>query len=132
MVKLKIAGIAVHQYTVSYSCQASPVEGDNSFYDVNGNNISDIKGDEIQLEISLEGVPDSTAQELSSALMAESFDVEYTNPMPVHGKFRKTSYLAECDDPDPDNPDYEDTSGVEWNIRLTLRSAELVTQQGGL
>ena len=132
MIKLQIAGIPVQQYTVSYSCQASPVEGNNGFYDVNGNYITDSKGDEIRLDVSLEGVPDETAQELSTALMAESVEIDYTNPLPQSGKFRKISYTAECDDPDPDNYDYDDTSGIEWNIRLSLRSAGLVTQQSGL
>ena len=132
MVKTIIGGIAVQQYITHYSCRCPPVTGNNSFFDVNGNWISDKKGNEVILNISLEGVPTSVSQELAKALEADSVDVEYTTPIPAYGTFYKTDYNATCDDADPDNPDYEDTSNIEWSIQLSLRSTSLNAVSGSL
>ncbi|MBQ5320341.1 MAG: hypothetical protein J6K17_14720 [Oscillospiraceae bacterium] len=132
MVKTIIGGVDIQEYITHYSCRCPPVNGNNSFYDTNGNWISDKKGNEVLLNISLEGVPTSVSQQLATVLESDSVEVEYTTPVPSHGTFYKTDYNATCDDADPDNPDYEDTSNIEWNIQLSLRSASLDAVSGSL
>lgn len=132
MVKTIIGGVAVQEYITAYSCNCPPVNGNNGFYDINGNYVSDKKGDEVLLDITLEGVPTKVSKQLASAVAGKSVEVDYTTPVPSHGTFYKTDYNAVCDNADPDNPDYDDDSGIEWNIHISLRSAEIISPSGGL
>lgn len=132
MVKTIIGGIEIQQWIKSYSCQCPPVTGNNGFYDINGDYISDKKGDEVLLDIVLEDVPTPVSVALAKKLEAPSVEVDYTTPVPKHDAFYKTSYSADCDDADPDQYDFEITDGILWTIRLSLRSAGLLIPSGGL
>lgn len=132
MVKTIIGGVDIQEYITSYSCRCPPVNGNNGFFDAKGNWIADKKGDEVLLNISLEGVPTSVSQALAKALESESVAVDYTTPVPAHGLFYKTDYNASCDDADPDNTDFDDTSNIEWSIQISLRSASLNAVSGSL
>lgn len=132
MVKTIIGGMEIQQWIKSYSCQCPPVTGNNGFYDINGDYISDKKGDEVLLDIVLEDVPTPVSVALAKKLEAPSVEVDYTTPVPKHDAFYKTSYSADCDDADPDQYDFEITDGILWTIRLSLRSAGLLIPSGGL
>lgn len=132
MVKTMIGGIDVQKYTTRYSCQCPPVNGNNSFYDTNGEYVADKKGDEVLLNLTLEEVPTPISVKLAAALEAESVVVDYTTPVPKQDRFVKTSYNAECDDADPDTLDYDITDGIIWTIQLSLRSAGIKPLSGGL
>lgn len=132
MVKTIIGGMEIQQWIKSYSCQCPPVTGNNGFYDINGDYISDKKGDEILLDIVLEDVPTPISEALAKKLEAPSVEVDYTTPVPKHDAFYKTSYSADCDDADPDQYDFDVTDGILWTIRLSLRSAGLLVPSGGL
>ncbi|MEZ3455624.1 MAG: hypothetical protein K1W17_14800 [Oscillospiraceae bacterium] len=132
MVKTIIGGMEIQQWIKSYSCQCPPVTGNNGFFDIGGNYISDKKGDEVLLDIVLEDVPTPVSVALAKKLEAPSVEVDYTTPVPKHDAFYKTSYSADCDDADPDQYDFEITDGILWTIRLSLRSAGLSVPSGGL
>jgi len=122
----------IQQWITSYSCQCPPVTGNNGFHDINGDYISDKKGDEVLLDIVLEDVPTPDSVRLAEILEAPSVEVDYTTPVPKHDAFYKTSYSADCDDADPDEYDFDITDGILWTIRLSLRSAGLLVPSGGL
>lgn len=132
MVKTIIGGMEIQRWITSYSCQCPPVTGNNGFYDINGDYISDKKGDEVLLDIVLEDVPTPVSEALAKKLEAPSVEVDYTTPVPKHDVFYKTSYSADCDDADPDQYDFDVTDGILWTIRLSLRSAGLLVPSGGL
>ena len=132
MVKTIIGGMEIQQWIKSYSCQCPPVTGNNGFYDINGDYISDKKGDEVLLDIVLEDVPTPVSEALAKKLEAPSVEVYYTTPVPKHDSFYKTSYSADCDDADPDQYDFDVTDGILWTIHLSLRSAGLLVPSGGL
>lgn len=132
MVKTIIGGMEIQRWIKSYSCQCPPVTGNNGFHDINGDYISDKKGDEVLLDIVLEDVPTPVSVALAKKLEAPSVEVDYTTPVPKHDAFYKTSYSADCDDADPDQYDFEITDGILWTIRLSLRSAGLSVPSGGL
>ena len=122
----------IQRWITSYSCQCPPVTGNNGFYDINGDYISEKKGDEVLLDIVLEDVPTPVSEALAKKLEAPSVEVDYTTPVPKHDLFYKTSYSADCDDADPDQYDFDVTDGILWTIRLSLRSAGLLVPSGGL
>lgn len=93
----------IQRWIKSYSCQCPPVTGNNGFHDINGDYISDKKGDEVLLDIVLEDVPTPVSVALAEKLEAPSVEVDYTTPVPKHDAFYKTSYSADCDDADPDH-----------------------------
>lgn len=132
MVKTIIGGMEIQRWIKSYSCQCPPVTGNNGFHDINGDYISDKKGDEVLLDIVLEDVPTPDSMRLAEILEASSVEVDYTTPVPKHDAFYKTSYSADCDDADPDQYDFDITDGILWTIRLSLRSAGLLLPSGGL
>lgn len=132
MVKTIIGGMEIQQWITSYSCQCPPVTGNNGFHDINGDYISDKKGDEVLLDIVLEDVPTPDSVRLAEILESPSVEVDYTTPVPKHDAFYKTSYSADCDDADPDEYDFDITDGILWTIRLSLRSAGLLVPSGGL
>lgn len=132
MVKTVIGGIDVQKYITRYSCQCSPVNGNNYFHDINGEYFSDRLGDEVSLNITLEEVPTPLSVQLAEVLEAESVTVDYTTPVPKQDKFIKTSYNAECDDADPDTADCDITDGIIWIIQLSLRSAGIKPLSGSL
>lgn len=124
MVKTKIGSLAVQDWIEDYKIDISPVYGDNSFTDINGEEVLDYLGDKITLSLSLGGVPHDTAARLAEILNAEAVTVEYTTPAPATSKFKKTTYSATCSSADPDTADFEDTDGIEWDISVTLESTE--------
>lgn len=124
MIKTKIGSLAVQDWLEDYKIDISPVYGDNSFTDVNGEEVQDYLGDRITLSLSLGGVPHGTAVQLAEILNAESVTVEYTTPAPAVSKFKKTAYSATCSNADPDTADFDDTDGIEWDINVTLESPE--------
>ena len=124
MVKTIVGGIAVQDFIEEYKIDISPVHGDNSFTDINGEEVQDYLGDRITLNLSLGGVPHTLAAQLADILNAESVEVEYTTPAPAVSKFKKTAYSAVCSDADPDTADFDDTNGIEWDIDVTLESTE--------
>lgn len=132
MVKTIIGGVDVQEYTSSYSCDCPPVNGGNGFYDANGNYISDRLGDEVLLDITLEDVPTPVSMSLAKALEAASVTVDYTTPVPARSEFYKTAYSAECEDADPDDPNFDHTDGIKWTINLSLHSVGLKTVPDGL
>ncbi len=132
MLKTIIGGMEIQRWITSYSCQCPPVTGNNGFYDINGDYISEKKGDEVLLDIVLEDVPTPVSEALAKKLEAPSVEVDYTTPVPKHDLFYKTSYSADCDDADPDQYDFDVTDGILWTIRLSLRSAGLLVPSGGL
>lgn len=132
MVKTIIGGIDVKKWCTRYSLSNPPVNGNNGFYDHEGNWVPDKKGDEALIEIALEEVPTPVSMELAKALEADTVEVDYTTPIPKHNTFYKTAYSADCDDADPENPDPEITDGIIWNINISLRSAGLIIPPGGL
>ncbi len=132
MVKTIIGGVDVQKYTMSYSCKCPPVNGSNGFYDANGNYSFDRLGDEVLLEITLEDVPTPVSMALAIALEAASVTVDYTTPVPARSEFYKTDYSAECEDADPDDPNFDHTDGIKWTINLSLHSAALNAAQDGL
>ena len=132
MVKLTIGGIDIKNYITNYSCKCSPVNGSNGFYDLHGNYISDRQGDEIFIDVTLEGVPTPVSVALAAALAGDSVEVDHTVPFAGHGKFYKTTYTAQCENADPGNTDYDDTDNIEWTVQISLSSAGLVSPPGGL
>lgn len=124
MVKTKIGSLAVQDWVEDYKVDISPVYGDNSFTDINGEEVLDYLGDKITLSLSLGGVPHDTAARLAEILNAENVTVEYTTPAPATSKFKKTAYSATCSNADPDTTDPDDTDGIEWDISVTLESTE--------
>ena len=132
MVKTIIGGVDVQEYITEYAIKNPLIMGNNSFQSVTGNYIYDIVGSEVTLDIVLEGVPTPVSMQLSAVLEGESVEVEYTTAVPTKKKFYKVSYDAECEYADPNNKDYEDTDGILWNIKLSLRSAEAADEGGGL
>lgn len=122
MVKTIVGGLAVQDWIEDYKIDISPVYGDNSFTDVNGEEVQDYLGDKITLSLSLGGVPHDTAAQLADILNAESVTVEYTTPAPAVSKFKKSAYSAVCSNADPDTADYDNTDGIEWDISATLVS----------
>lgn len=127
MVKTVIGGLAVQDWIEDYKIDISPIYGDNSFTDVNGEEVQDYLGDRITLALSLGAVPHDTAAQLADILNAESITVEYTTPAPAASKFKKAAYSAVCSDADPDTADFDDTGGIEWDINVTLESTEAAT-----
>lgn len=123
MVKTVIGGLAVQDWIEDYKIDISPIYGDNSFTDVNGEEVQDYLGDRITLALSLGAVPHNTAAQLADILNSESVTVEYTTPAPAVSKFKKTAYSAVCSNAAPDS-DYADTGGIEWDINVTLESTE--------
>lgn len=132
MVKTIIGGMEIQRWIKSYNCQCPPVTGNNGFHDINGDYISDKKGDEVLLDLILEEVPTPDSVQLAKILEASSVEVDYTTPVPKHDTFYKTSYSADCDYADPDRYDFEITDSILWTIRLSLRSAGLLLPSGGL
>lgn len=124
MVKTIVGGLAVQEWLEDYKIDISPVYGDNSFTDVNGEEVQDYLGDKITLSLSLGGVPHGKAAQLANILNAESVTVEYTTPAPATSKFKKIAYSAVCSNADPDTADFDDTGGIEWDISVTLESTE--------
>ena len=124
MIKTKIGSLAVQDWIEDYKIDISPVYGDNSFTDVNGEEVQDYLGDKITLSLSLGGVPHDTAVQLANILNAESVTVEYTTPAPAVSEFKKSAYSAVCSNADPDTADYDNTDGIEWDINVTLESTE--------
>ena len=124
MVKTIVGGIAVQDFIEEYKIDISPVHGDNSFTDINGEEVQDYLGDRITLNLSLGGVPHTLAAQLAEILNNDSVEVEYTTPAPAVSKFKKTAYSAVCSDADPDTADFDDMNGIEWDISLTLESTE--------
>ena len=124
MVKTIVGGIAVQDFIEEYKIDISPVHGDNSFTDINGEEVQDYLGDRITLNLSLGGVPHTLAAQLAEILNNDSVEVEYTTPAPAVSKFKKTAYSAVCSDADPDTADFDDTNGIEWDIDVTLESTE--------
>lgn len=122
MVKTVIGGLAVQDWIEDYKIDISPVYGDNSFTDINGEEVQDYLGDKITLSLSLGGVPHDTAARLAEILNAENVTVEYTTPAPATSKFKKTAYSAVCANADPDTADFDKTGGIEWDISVTLVS----------
>lgn len=123
MVKTDIGGLAVQDWIEDYKIDISPIYGDNSFTDINGEEVQDYLGDRITLALTLGAVPHDTAAQLADILNSESVTVEYTTPAPAVSKFKKTAYSAVCSNADPDS-DYADTGGIEWDINVTLESTE--------
>ncbi len=124
MVKLTVGGVDIQQWVTAYACQCPPINGSSGFYDQDGCWVSDKKGDEVTLDITLEEVPTQVSEELARVLEAAEVDVDYTTPVPRHGKFYKTAYTANYDDSDYPNE--------MWTIQLSLRSAGLISPSGGL
>ena len=124
MVKTIVGGIAVQDFIEEYKIDISPVHGDNSFTDINGEEVQDYLGDRITLNLSLGGVPHTLAAQLAEILNNDSVEVEYTTPAPAVSKFKKTAYSAVCSNADPDTTDFDDTGGIEWDISVTLESTE--------
>ena len=124
MVKTIVGGIAVQDFIEEYKIDISPVHGDNSFTDINGEEVQDYLGDRITLNLSLGGVPHTLAAQLAEILNAETVTVEYTTPAPAVSKFKKTAYSATCSNADPDTADFDDTDAIEWDISVTLESTE--------
>lgn len=122
MVKTIVGGLAVQNWIEDYKIDISPVYGDNSFTDINGEEVQDYLGDRITLSLSLGGVPHDTAARLAEILNAENVTVEYTTPAPATSKFKKTAYSAVCSNADPDTADFDKTGGIEWDISVTLVS----------
>lgn len=132
MVKTIIGGVDVQKYTTAYEVKNPAVMGDNSFRSVTGNYISDIIGNEVTLDITLEAVPTPISLQLAEALEGDSVMVDYTTPVPARSRFYKVSYDAECEDADPDNENFDSTDNILWNIKLSLRSAGSANSGGGL
>ena len=132
MVKTIIGGVDVQEYTTAYSIKCPPVMSENSFRSANGEIVSGVIGSEVTIDITLEAVPTPVSMRLAKALEEESVVVDYTTPVPARNRFYKVSYDADCEDADPDNRNYDSTGGILWNIKLSLRSAELVGTGGGL
>ena len=132
MVKTIVGGIAVQDFIEEYKIDISPVHGDNSFTDINGEEVQDYLGDRITLNLSLGGVPHTLAAQLADILNKDSVEVEYTTPAPAVSKFKKTAYSAVCSDADPDTADFDDTNGIEWDISVTLESTEAASGGGRL
>ena len=124
MVKTIVGGIAVQDFIEEYKIDISPVNGDNSFTDINGEEVQDYLGDRITLNLSLGAVPHTLAAQLAEILNKGSVEVEYTTPAPAVSKFKKTAYSAVCSDADPDTADFDDMNGIEWDISVTLESTE--------
>ena len=124
MVKTIVGGIAVQDFIEEYKIDISPVHGDNSFTDINGEEVQDYLGDRITLNLSLGGVPHTLAAQLADILNKDGVEVEYTTPAPAVSKFKKTAYSAVCSNADPDTTDFDDTGGIEWDISVTLESTE--------
>ena len=124
MVKTIVGGLAVQDWIEDYKIDISPVYGDNSFTDVNGEEVQDYLGDKITLSLSLGGVPHDTAAQLANILNAESVTVEYTTPAPAVSKFKKSAYSATCSNADPDTTDFDNTDGIEWDTSVTLEPTE--------
>ena len=124
MVKTIVGGIAVQDFIEEYKIDISPVHGDNSFTDINGEEVQDYLGDRITLNLSLGGVPHTLAAQLADILNKDGVEVEYTTPAPAVSKFKKTAYSAVCSDADPDTADFDKTGGIEWDISVTLESTE--------
>ena len=124
MVKTIVGGLAVQDWIEDYKVDISPIYGDNSFTDINGEEVQDYLGDRITLALSLGAVPHDTAAQLADILNAESITVEYTTPAPAVSKFKKTAYSAVCSNADPDTADFDNTDGIEWDINVTLESTE--------
>ncbi|MBP1560362.1 MAG: hypothetical protein J6C96_03855 [Oscillospiraceae bacterium] len=132
MVKTTIGGVDVQEYIEKYVCQCPPVNGNNGFFDINGEYIPDKKGDEVLISIRLIDVPTPVSEKLAEALSADTVEVDYTTPVPRHDVFYKVDYSAECEDADPDNTDFDETSEILWNIDFSLRSAGYTNLPGGL
>lgn len=132
MVKTIIGGVDVQEYTTAYAIKSPSLMGDNSFQSVTGKYISGIIGSEVTLDITLEAVPTPISLQLAKALEEESVVVDYTTPVPARSRFYKVSYDAECEDADPDNENFDNTDGILWNIKLSLRSVESANSGGGL
>lgn len=124
MVKTDIGGLAIQDWIEDYKIDISPIYGDNSFTDINGEEVQDYLGDKITLALTLGAVPHNTAAQLADILNAESVTVEYTTPAPAVSKFKKTAYSAVCSNADPDTADFDDTGSIEWDINVTLESTE--------
>ena len=124
MVKTIVGGLAVQNWIEDYKIDISPIYSDNSFTDINGEEVQDYLGDKITLALTLGAVPHNTAAQLAEILNAETVTVEYTTPAPAVSKFKKTAYSAVCSNADPDTADFDDTGGIEWDISVTLESTE--------
>lgn len=129
MIKTVIGGIEVQDWITDYRVENPAIYGNQKFTDINGVEIQEKRGDKVILTISMADVPTPTAVQLATVLQQKSIAVDYTTPAPASNKFKKTKYYAACSDGDPDEPDYNATDDVLWDIDVTLESTDFNSAQ---
>lgn len=129
MIKTVIGGIEVQDWITDYHVDNPAIYGDQKFTDINGVEVQEKRGDKVILNISMADIPTPTAVQLATVLQQNSIAVDYTTPAPASNKFKKTKYHSECSDGDPDEPDYNATDDVLWDIDVTLESTDFNSAQ---
>lgn len=117
MINLTIAGNDVSKYLVDggYDIRRNSDIKD-SFENYDGTVVNGSVKYKTTITASLEGIPEETAESLSSAVKSQiPFRVEYSSPSMTEEDFLCTNFSADVDDPG--------FSGrTIWNIKLTLVS----------
>lgn len=70
-----------------YRIDITPQTGLNGFTSVNGEKISDYKGDSITITCSLRNVPTAQAQRIEQAMSGEMFSCTFSSPREVTAPF---------------------------------------------
>lgn len=129
MIQIKIGNLEISGYITNYNIAVSPVDGGNTFEDINGNIISDIRGYKTTISCNLEKVPHNIAQSIAALTSSEN-EVTYTTPAELSGRFRFTKYTASPKNGDPRQKNPLITDNITWNISLTLESVNYGTGGG--
>lgn len=120
MIQVIANGIEIHGYITDYKINVSPIESGNSFTAYDGNPVVAVSGYKTVIDCTLTKVPQAYAEKIAEIVTAGSFDVTYTTPVEITGKFRCKKYNAVPKSSDPRQKNPLITENVTWNISMTL------------
>lgn len=128
MIELTINNVDIAEYVTKIHFESSPDQKRNSgFTNYDGTTVYGVDGQSFKhtIQVTAEGVPDSTAADLDDELHSGTVSVLYTSPASSTGYFACTAYSAE-----PDEGSHEDGSDPDWNITFTLESVSETSGDG--
>jgi hypothetical protein len=126
MINFTLDSVDAAPYLTEYDINIAPEFG-TAFTKWDGTEIQQPRSRRTTITVKLENVPNDTAEDIAALAAGDAVSVTYTTPLATTADFRTTSYHADCED-----PGFNESGTVMWNIAMTLESSEAAAPEDGL
>ncbi len=132
MIQVIANEIELHGLISDYSISVTPIESGHSFKSYNGTSVSAVSGYKTVIDFAMVKVPHATAQRIAEIVTAKDFDVTYTTPIEITGRFCCVKYEAAPRSSDPRQKNPLITDNITWDISMQISSEAAVSGSDGL